>query len=296
MTILDSIKCKSSKDVRLYDYCNGKFKQLPSRKSLKKAIDQELVLVNGIAQKTGFWLRGGEQITLITNENKPPKPYKLDLEILFEDDYLIMVNKPAGLRVSGNQFKTLSNVLAYNFTKSQAEDALGWPLPVHRLDQPTSGIVISAKSKRARIRMGKLFEEQKIEKYYHAIVIGEPENLFESFDKIDEKEAESHFEKLRTVNSLRSGKLSLVKINPKTGRKHQIRKHLSSLGFPILGDQIYSASELKLKHKGMFLCATEVKFSHPITNRLIHIELDLPKKYEKRLESENKRWQNTMQA
>ncbi len=132
MTILDTIKCESSEDIRLYDYCNGKFKQLPSRKSLKKAIDHKLVLVNGIAQKTGFWLRGGERIDLIASENKPPKPYKLDLEILFEDDHLIIVNKPAGLRVSGNQFKTLFNVLAYNFTVSKAEGALDWPLPVHR--------------------------------------------------------------------------------------------------------------------------------------------------------------------
>jgi 23S rRNA pseudouridine1911/1915/1917 synthase len=294
--ILAEIVCEIEADQRLYDFCNGRFTELPSRKSVKNAIDQNRMLVNGKSEKTGFWLRGGERIQLVDLENKPPKPYHLDLEILFEDDHLIIVNKPAGIRVSGNQFKTLTNILAYNFTPSKAKNALPWPLVVHRLDQPTSGILIAAKSQSARIEMGRQFEAKEIEKTYHAIVIGETSKSFESHTQIDDKDSETQFETLKTVRSLRSNYLSLLKIYPKTGRKHQIRKHLSEMNFPILGDQTYSPPALKLKHKGLFLCATGVKFAHPASKKPLKVAIELPKKYEKRLKSELKRWKNTMQA
>jgi len=296
MKVLAEIECEIDEDQRLYDFCSGRFTELPSRKSVKKAIDQKRMFVNGKAQKTGFWLRGGEKIQLVDLENKPPKPYHLELEILFEDDHLIIVNKPAGIRVSGNQFKTMTNILAYNFTPSKEKDALPWPLVVHRLDQPTSGILIAAKSQAARIEMGRQFESKEIEKTYQAVVIGNPPKTFESHSQIDEKDSETQFETLKTVKSLRSEYLSLLKIYPKTGRKHQIRKHLSEMNFPILGDQTYSPPALKLKHKGLFLCATAVKFSHPESRKPLIVEIDAPKKYEKRLKSELRRWQNTMQA
>jgi 23S rRNA pseudouridine1911/1915/1917 synthase len=296
MKVISEIKCEIDEDQRLYDYCVGKFTELQSRKSVKKAIDQKRIYINDEAQRTGFWLRGGEIIQLVDLQNKPPKPYRLEIEILYEDDDLIIVNKPAGLRVSGNQFKTLFNVLAYNFTKSKSEDALPWPLPVHRIDQPTSGIVISAKSQKARIEMGRQFEAKKIEKTYHAIVIGATSNEFISEEKIDGKEAKTVFKKVKSVKSLKSKELSLLEIKPKTGRKHQIRKHLAELNYPILGDQTYSPPELKLKHKGLFLCATKVKFTHPIKAKVIEVELQLPKKYEKRLESELKRWSNALKS
>ena len=296
MKVLATIKCELSEDQRLYDYCLGKFPELPSRKSVKKAIDSGQIFVNGEFQKTGYWLRGGETIQFIDLENKPPKPYRLELEILFEDDHLIVVNKPSGILVSGNQFKTLTNILAYNFTKSKVPDALNWPLTVHRIDQPTSGIVIAAKSISSRIKLGEQFKKKEIKKTYHAIAIGNPPDSFYNDDPINEKKSLTEFKKVKTVNSIRSNHLSLLEINPKTGRKHQIRKHLSQMGYPILGDQIYSPEHLKLKHKGLFLCASRVQFSHPITKKLIDIRLDLPKKYEKRLESEFRRWKKAVQT
>lgn len=276
--------------TRLYDYCVGQFSELQSRKSVKKAIDKGTVFVNGHAAKTGFWLKGSETVDLVDLENKPPKPYLLTVEIIFEDDHIIAINKPSGLLVSGNQFKTAFNVLAHVFTPSTAKDALPWPLPVHRLDQATSGILLAAKSQSARIKLGELFEQREIQKIYHAIVIGDiaQEGIIDS--PIDNKSAKSSFTKSKSVDSLRSNKLSLVEIHPKTGRKHQIRKHLAAIEHPILGDKLYCPEEILLKHKGLFLCASGLKFQHPVFQDEICLSIDLPKKYEKRLESEQKRW------
>ena len=279
-------------DTRLYDYCLNKFDALPSRKSVKKAIDRREVWVNGEAQKTGYWLRGAEKIELFDLENRAPKPYHLDLQVIYEDEHLIIVNKPAGLRVSGNQFKTLFNALADNFTLSTEKDALGWPLPVHRLDQPTSGLIISAKTTSARIKLGQQFEAREIKKTYHALVMGKSPQTFESTTPIDKKEAFTSFETLQIGRSLHCDYLSLLKIKPKTGRKHQIRVHLAQLALPILGDKLYGPEKNTLLHKGLFLCATGLEFEHPITKNALKIEIDLPKKYYKRLESDNKRWKN----
>lgn len=277
-------------DIRLYDFCLEKFAQLPSRKSVKKAIDKGCIYVDGVAQKTGYWLKGGELISLMDLENKPPKPYELDLQIVFEDEHLIIVNKPAGLVVSGNQFKTLFNALFYNFTLSKEADALPWPLPVHRIDQVTCGLVISAKTKSARIKMGEIFEKRLILKTYHAIAMGDTPDKFASHLEIDGKKSHTTFTKIKSVKSLRSKDLSLLKIHPKTGRRHQIRKHLAALDHPILGDVLYAGERHTLKYKGVYLTASALEFKHPISQEKLKIEIPIPKKYDKRLESEQKRW------
>ena len=293
MKVIAEITAKDPiEDIRLYDYCLGKFAQLPSRKSVKKAIDKGEVYVNGAAQKTGYWIKGGELIQLIDLENNPPKPYHLDLEIVFEDEHLIIVNKPSGLVVSGNQFKTLFNALAYNFTRSTEVDALPWPLPVQRIDQVTCGLVVSAKTKSARIKMGELFENRNIRKTYHAIVMGTTQAAFTVNTPIDGKPSNTSFTTLKIVNSLRSGYLTLLEIHPQTGRKHQIRKHLAEIGHPILGDVLYAGKNNTLQHKGVYLTASKLEFKHPSTGKELKIEIPIPKKYEKRLESEHKRWNN----
>ncbi|UKN02935.1 RluA family pseudouridine synthase [Paracrocinitomix mangrovi] len=276
--------------IRIYDYVNGLFDQLPSRKSVKKAIDKGEIKLNGENTQTGWWLKGGELIELIDLEVTPPKPYHLKLRVLFEDQYLAVIFKPAGLLSSGNAFKTVTNALLYNLEKSNASDALPWPLVVHRLDQQTSGLLIVAKSKTARIQLGKEFESGNIGKTYHAVVLGKPEASGLIDSDIDGKSAKTAFETLKTVPSVRSSNLSLVKLNPQTGRKHQLRIHLSEMGHAILGDPLYSPKELQLKNKGLFLCATDLKFTHPITQNLISISCEIPKKFGKRMESEKNRW------
>lgn len=275
---------------RIYDYCLDLFPQLPSRKSVKKAIDKGEIYLNGKSTKTGVWLNGGELIELMDPENKPPKPYKLKLNIVFEDEYIAIIEKPAGLITSGNTFKTVTNALQHNLKPSTSVDALDWTKPVHRLDKATSGLLIVAKTKTARIELGRQFEKNEIEKTYHAIVLGKLEGEGVLNEPVDGKTAETHYYALQTSNALRSEHITLVKLKPKTGRTHQLRIHLSNLGHAILGDTLYSPDKLLLKHKGLFLHASGLRFMHPVQKEQLEFSAEIPKKYYKRLESEEKRW------
>lgn len=283
--------------VRIYDWMLGKFEALPSRKSVKKALDNGRVRVNGTVVRTGYWMQEGDVVELHEAKQSPPKPYRMKVNILFEDDYLIAIDKPAGLLVSGNQFKTAYNVLAHNAKSSSAKDALVSPLPVHRLDQATSGVLLAAKTQTARIKMGELFENRDIQKTYVALVIGQPKRENGTIEiEVDNKTASTHYKMISHVRSLKFGQLSMLELKPSTGRKHQLRKHLHHIGHSILGDPLYYSEDKRLKHKGMFLHAKELAFKHPITGKAILIQSEIPKKYKKRLENESKRYNFTMQA
>ena len=125
---------------------------------------------------------------MIDNENKPPKPYELNLEIIFEDESLAIINKPAGISVSGNKYRTIQNALLANLRTSSEPDSLKWPRPVHRLDYATSGLLIIAKTSSALVSLGKQFEERRIKKSYKAIVIGKVNNEGVIAEKINDKE------------------------------------------------------------------------------------------------------------
>jgi len=275
--------------IRLNTYCETEVSFFKSRKSVKKAIKKGEILLNDKVEHGGTWLKSGDKITIVDLELTPPKPYHLKLEVIFEDDYLAIINKPAGLQVSGNQFKTLQNALPGNLSKSSAEDKLAWPLPVHRLDSQTSGLVIVAKTKTTRIELGNLFELQKISKIYHAIVMGKSDEKGVINLPVDGKTAYTKFDRLKFVRSLQNEWISLLKLYPKTGRTHQLRIHLSEIGTPILGDKLYSNKTLK--HKGLFLMASGLEFTHPNTKQVLKFEVLLSPKFEKRLQNEEKRWE-----
>ena len=129
------------KDVRLSDYAIGIFPQIPSRKGLKKAIKNGQVYIDGLQANTGNWVETGQKIELVALDRKPPKIYPLDLPIIYEDDQLAVIQKPAGIVVSGNQFHTIQNALLHNLAPSKAIDAFQLPRPVHRLDHATSGLL-----------------------------------------------------------------------------------------------------------------------------------------------------------
>jgi RluA family pseudouridine synthase len=260
---------------------------------VKKAIKRGEVLLNRSVAHGGTWLKTGDIIQILDLENKIPKSYELDIPIVFEDNHIAVVNKPAGLIVSGNQFKTLYNTLAHNLTPSTAPNKLPYPLPTHRLDNQTQGLVLIAKTKSARIRLGEMFAQKEIFKRYHAIIMGripqEKQAIGIIAQDIDGKKAITELSVISETRSLKNNWLSLVSVSPKTGRTHQIRKHLMSLGTPILGDKLYS--EKTIRNKGLFLCATDLIFNHPATNLPLNISIDLPLKFKKRLDSELKRWE-----
>lgn len=272
---------KQEKRIRLQEYAVGIFKMLPTKSGIKKAIKKNLIFVDGKTTSTAQFIIGGETIELFqTEESSTFKRLDLKLDVLLEDNYLAIVYKPGGILVSGNSFTTIDNALSQNLKKSSKTDAVR-PRPVHRLDYPTSGLLLVGKTSSSIIDLNKMFENKEITKIYHAITIGKmpPKGLIDS--EINGKIALTNFEVLKTVFSERFGCLNLVKLIPKNGRKHQLRKHLLINKSPILGDKEYFISDLILKGKGLYLHASMLEFTHPFTNKKIVISKDLPKKFRK---------------
>lgn len=270
-----------SSKIRLSDYVGDIFKTIPSRKGMKKAIDQGLVLLNGKTASTGDFVSKGDIIELIENPNKTRPEIELKLEVLFEDEHLAVINKPAGIEVSGNKKWTLENALTTNLKPSSEPDALNYPKPIHRLDYPTSGVILIGKTSACVITLNQAFQDRKIEKVYHAITIGEMKNFGLIDLPVDDKPSKSAYRVLKTVDSERFENLNLVELKPYTGRRHQLRKHLSELGNPILGDRDYGKDGLILNGKGLYLHASSLQFEHPITHEDLLIEASLPKKFKK---------------
>lgn len=278
-------------NVRLSDYAVGIFPQLPSKKGLKKAIKNGQIYINGEKAATGNWVTTGQKIELVALDKKPPKIYQLDLPVIYEDEQLAVIQKPAGIIVSGNQFHTIQNALLHNLTPSKAIDAFQLPRPVHRLDHATSGLLLIAKTTAANIHLSQQFEKKTIQKRYQAVVMGQiipTSGIIEV--KIEDKVATTKYEMLQTVPSLKATHLSLVDLYPLTGRTHQLRIHLAHLGHPILGDKLYHQDKPLLTGKGLFLAAVELIFEHPVSGEPMNFRIDAPTKFGYRLEQENRRW------
>ncbi len=279
-----------SKHERITDYAIGIFSMLPTKNSVKKVIKKELLLVDNQKCTTGTYINSGQIIELISQDVLTHKVFHLKLELIYEDDFIAVINKPAGFSVSGNKFKTIANALSFNLKKSEQEDALPHPLPVHRLDNQTSGLLIIAKTKQARIILGNQFEKKEIQKQYFAVVIGKIPTKGEISIPIDEKKSLSKFELIKTEPSLRNDFLSLIKLSPETGRTHQLRIHCEASGFPILGDKLHNGNKVVFKGKGLFLCSTELVFNHPITNEILELAIPIPNKFITIMEREKMRF------
>ncbi|KGL60500.1 MULTISPECIES: RluA family pseudouridine synthase [unclassified Polaribacter] len=270
---------KLEKSIRFQEYGVGIFNTIPTKSGIKKAIKKELIFIDGLLATTSKFISGGEKIELFESENSSTfERLKLDLEVLFEDSYLAIIYKPAGILVSGNRFVTIANGLTQNLKKSNQLDAVR-PQPIHRLDYPTSGLLLIGKTSSSINALSALFKNNEIQKTYFAITIGKMEENGEMNFHIDEKIALTQFDVLRTVVSKRFTFLNLVKLSPKTGRKHQLRKHLSSIGNPILGDKEYFKEGLVLNGRGLYLHASALDFIHPFTKDTISITKENPKKF-----------------
>ncbi len=277
--------------TRLSDYGPGIFTLAPTKSYVKKSIRRGEWYVDGNQANTGTVVSTGSLIEWRKPVELPSRPYPLKLEIVFEDDFLVIINKPAGLVVSGNRHDTLENA-AYGQTQtSLVEDSLPMARAIHRLDSATSGLVILAKTQTARRLLGESLKKHEIEKEYQAIVIGEMPGNGILDEPVQGKEAVTRFETQRIIPSLVSGILSLVKLFPLTGRTHQIRIHLSQAGFPILGDKLYGDPGFMLKHKGMFLCAVKVSFIHPVTGKEVESQISPPAKFSRFMDGELRRWE-----
>lgn len=272
---------KLEKPIRFQEYAVGIFKTIPTKSGIKKRIKKEHIFINGILATTSKYISGGEKIELFESETSLTfERLKLDIEVLFEDDFLAIIYKPAGILVSGNKFVTIANALTQNLKKSHQIDAVR-PQSIHRLDYPTSGVLLIGKTSTAIQKLGELFINKEIQKTYYAITIGKMKTNGIIDTSIDDKNALTKYEVLESVISKRFNFLNLVKLSPKTGRKHQLRKHLLSIKNPILGDKEHFIKDKILNGKGLYLHATTLDFSHPFTKENISITKELPKKFTK---------------
>jgi 23S rRNA pseudouridine1911/1915/1917 synthase len=265
--------------VRLSDLSPEFFRTVASRKGLKKAIAKGLVHINGRVGHSGDHLHGGEQIACYSEGGAMHPVLSLGLAVLWEDDHLAVVLKPAGLEVSGNRKWTLENALPFNLRPSGQPDALQRAEPIHRLDYPTTGAVLVGKTTGAVAALNRLFETKAVRKTYLAITIGKMDDRGEVCQPVDGKPSSSAYSVLRSVASQRFGVLNLVALQPATGRRHQLRRHMAVIGNPILGDATYGSEGLVLKGNGLYLHALSLGFLHPFSGEEVQVEAPVPAKF-----------------
>lgn len=263
-----------------------------SRSYFQYLIQSGNVLVNGVQLKKRIKLKMGDsvQIDFIDPPDLSAHSEDIPLDILFEDDHLIAINKPAGMVVHpapGSPSKTFANALMFhcNNLKKEEFDPLR-PGIVHRLDKETSGVLIAAKTYEAHQLLVKQFSERKIKKTYLAICSGNiepgiisapigrhPVKRKEMAVAVEGKEAITHVKIL-----VKKGDLSLIEAQPITGRTHQIRVHLKHKGSPIVGDPVYGLKAVNQKYNAerQFLHAFRLKLQHPISEKTLEFKAPIP--------------------
>lgn len=266
----------------------------------QKLIEQGNVKVNGKNVKTSYKLNENDKVEVEIPEVKEVSIEAQDIpvEVLYEDNDIIVVNKPKGLVVhpaNGNPDGTLVNALM-KICKGTLSGIGGEIRPgiVHRLDKNTSGVLIVAKNDKAHLALCEQIKNREVKKTYLALtrgIINENEatiNMPIGRSTTDRKkmavvktgkEAITHFRVLE-----RFKENTLLEINLETGRTHQIRVHLSQIGYPIVGDMVYSNGKNKFGVQGQMLHAWKIKFMHPITGKEMKIEAPLPPYFEDVLE------------
>ncbi len=263
-----------------------------TRSQIKKQIDDERVFVNGKKVKAGFKVKWGDIIKLdliaIPDLNNV-EPENIPLDIVFEDDYLAVINKPQGMVVHpavGNYNHTLVNALLYHFNKISTVGEKFRPGIVHRIDKDTSGLLVVAKNNMAHESLAKQIAEHSCFRHYVALCEGEFKQLEGDIilpigrDKKDYKKmavcedgkfAQTHFKAQRIYNGF-----TLVNFQLKTGRTHQIRVHAKAIGHPIVGDKAYGYAKQKFNLNGQLLHAQELELTHPKTGQRMTFKCEIP--------------------
>lgn len=283
-----------------------------SRSQIQKLITEGLVLVNHRPVQKSAHVSGGDRVEVKNIEstitNYSLEPQDIPLSILFEDDYFIAIDKPAGLVVhpgSGNRDGTLVNALLFSKPQLSEGSSPDRPGIVHRLDKDTSGVIIVAKTNQAHMTLAKAFSSRKVAKTYYGFCIGkprEPEGIIDlSLGKsrsnpmkrtpvADGKPSQTEY----SVLGQESG-ISFVRFKPRTGRTHQIRVHCASKGFPIVADELYGGGPGRIMRlepsdrpfaKSVMACfsrhalhAQMLTFVHPFTGKEISVSAPFPKDF-----------------
>ncbi len=288
-----------------------------TRSKIQKAIEAGLVKVNGIVVKSNYNVKPFdkvEAIQIISPRPEDVEPEEIPLDIVYEDDYLIIVNKPAGMVAHpayANYTGTLVNALLHHTKSLSSLNEAGRPGIVHRIDKDTSGLLVVAKDDYTHAKLASQFSKHTTEREYHAICWGK---FKDKEGEIATKIARSKSDRKKFTISDKEGKeaitlykvieqfefTSYIKLNLKTGRTHQIRVHLSGLGKPIFGDKTYGGNKIhagfespKLKSRianlleimpRQALHAKTLGFIHPHTNKFVRFDSNLPDDFKLLLE------------
>jgi 23S rRNA pseudouridine1911/1915/1917 synthase len=283
-----------------------------SRVRIQQLIEQEKVTIRGKVPKASLKLKGGEEIIITGQVELPPLhayPEDIPLDVVYEDEDIAVINKPAGMTVHAGSGKgeagsrgTLVNALLHRF---KALSHLGGELRpgiVHRLDKDTSGLIIVAKNDKAHRKLALQFLRREVKKTYLALVQGEMPQKEGTITKpisrdlvrrermttrrAEGRAAITHWKVLKRIESS-LGRFSLLEVKIETGRTHQIRVHLSSLSHPVVGDVLYGATRVIPGYRGTgaeaaslgrtFLHSSGLQFRHPTSNRPLSLEQPLPR-------------------
>ncbi|MDD5426947.1 MAG: RluA family pseudouridine synthase [candidate division Zixibacteria bacterium] len=296
---------------RLDRYLGGLEKVGLTRTRVQKLIDKGWVLVDGKAMPSRYLLKGGEkiQITVVPPPLPDLKGENIPLDVVFEDDFLAVINKPAGMVThpgAGNFSGTLVNALVYHFKNLSPVAGADRPGIVHRLDKDTSGLLVIAKKDEVYLSLQQQIQTKNLKRTYHALVCG---HMPQDEGEIDLPIGRSIKDRTKMIvtnvasrEAVTRWKLAdrfraydLVEINLLTGRTHQIRVHFAHLGHPVFGDPEYGGREKW--HRGVFgperplakqllslidrqaLHAKQISFVHPVTKELLTFDVPLPKDF-----------------
>jgi RluA family pseudouridine synthase len=261
--IIETVFISFETDEYAYGFLNGKFSGLPSRKALKKALKAERIIdldcLTPLNERS--MLRKGMRVGLRAAKTNTVL-WKTALAVVYEDNDLAIIDKPAGMAVSSSGHRALKNALPENLQSSSSIDRLAAPTPVHRLDFDTAGLVMVAKTYSAARVLGDDFSHHQISKRYHARVIGTLNEALTIDEPIDGKPAVTHIEVLRQ-GAIGESAYTELALFPMHGRHHQLRRHLFAVNHPIIGDRLYRSATDALESRRLWLEHFEVSFTHP---------------------------------
>lgn len=288
-----------NKGKRLDSYISDNMDKI-SRNFAQRLIENQQVTINGKNEKASYKVCVGDKVQVDVPEAQDTKLKAQDIpvEVVYEDKDIIVVNKPKGMVVhpaNGNPDGTLVNAIL-----AMCKDSLSGiggeirPGIVHRLDKDTSGLLIIAKNDEAHVKMSKQIQDRLVTKKYIALVKGVVKDDEATIDmpiarsKVDRKkmavdkdgkQAVTHFKVIKRYKGY-----TLLEIKIDTGRTHQIRVHMAKIGYPVVGDMVYSNGKNEFGVEGQMLHAKSLEFSHPITGKKMHLEAQLPEYFKKVLE------------
>ncbi len=288
---------KTETKERLDKYLSSNTKYTRSR--VEKYIDEGKVVVNGRIERASYKVQNGDVINISEADIAENRVHGEDitLDILYEDKYLIVVNKPSGMVVhpgNGNVEHTLVNALVGHTSNLSSANGEVRPGIVHRIDKDTSGVLVVAKTDEVHNILAEGFKNKTIKRVYVALLDGVFPNTSATIDApigrdprnrlaftVTSQNAKSAVTHMRVVE--RFSQNTLVELRLETGRTHQIRVHMKYIGYPVHNDPVYNTHSEGVF--GQFLHAKSLEFEHPITKELMHFESELPKEFQSYLDA-----------